>query len=566
MSISVRLPSGRISDLGTEDWGQALIGERAAAEQIADPVIRRRRVALAKALSVAGAWGIFGRTDRLRAPRPLVVEVKGPDGTVRRRRRYPATEAVRAVGPDGQSLEVETDRPERPGPLTLWHLAAAIPAACRGIVGIASFDLERHGIDVAATMTDAVAIGAGVDRREIVRAVLGRWDRLLHPRGGAAFKFECDSLDRLALGLVLGINKVLLARTQDGRIALVRSSDTGLGDHYVDPTGIGARLADGRCAWVAELQASLFAHVAATGVVEVPSELPAWATDRPAMRPGQARTMAELVELRRRTGDGDVQIGARYVTCGGEDGPICLGARRDPATWRSWPWRWRSEPCRPTVLGEDSAPVEYESEGPLVVVATMAEVLARWLTEHDPTMQGRPGELRRPVPARSHPALLRLVGRDSTWTGDHDAEPVDYGPLVSEEDLLAQAATLGSAALDDSGIAPRTARRIRAGRSRPRARTRQRFTAAVAAAEERCCAAPGCASVLTGRRDRRFCSTARRKAAGRVTASGPVSDDVRTAAEAGSAKVCSHCGAVLLGAAAADGSCLACGAALRGAP
>jgi hypothetical protein len=560
----VRLPSGRTLDLGAEDWGRALIDERTVAEQIADPLLRTRRVALAKALSVAGAWGIFGRTDRLRAPRPVVVEVEVPDSTLRRRRRYPATEVVRAIGPDGQALEIETDRPERSGPLTLWHLAAAIPAACRAIVGIATFDLEQHGIDVAATMTDALAIAARLEQREIVREVLGRWDPVLHPRGGAAFKYECDSFDRPTLGLVLGVNKVLLARTLDGRIVLVRSSDTGLGDHFCDPTGTGARLSDGRCGWVAELEARLVTHVATTGVVEVPPDLPTWATDRPAMRPGQVLTMAELVDLRRRIGDPTIQIGARFVACGGEDGPVCLGAGRDPATWRTWPWRWRAGPCRPTVLDEDGAPVEYQGEGPLVVVPALADVLARWLTEHDRTMAGRLGELRRPVAVRSHPVLVRLAGRDTTWTEDPDTEPLDYGPLVGEEDLLAQATTLEAATLTDAGIAPRTARRIRAGGSRPRTGTRLRLTAAVATAAKRRCTAPGCANVLSGRRDRRFCSTACRKAAARVPASGPVPDDVRAALEAGSAKVCSHCGAVLLGA-AADGSCIACGSALGGA-
>ena len=552
----VRLPSGRTLDMSAADWGRALIDERETAEGIADPLVRARRVALTKAISVAGAWGIYARTDRLRAPRPVVTEVEGADGKVRKRRRYPATEVVRAVGPDGQALEIETDRPERPGPLTLWHIAAAIPAACRAVVGITTWDLEQHGIQVASSMTDALAIAASIERREVVREVLERWDKVLQPTGGAAFKIECDSLDRPTVGLVVGVNKLLMGREENGAFTLLRSSDTGLGDHFCDPTGTGARLPDGRCAWVAELEAPLVAHVAATGVVEVPPDLPTWATDRPAIRPGQARTMAELVELRRRTGDAGVQIGARFVTCGGEDGPICQGTKRHPTTWRTWPWRWRSEPCRPTVLGEDGAPVEYEGEGPLVVVPALADVLARWLTEHDRTMTGRPGELRRPIAVRGHPALVRLAGRDSTWTGDPDAEALDYGPLVGEEDLLARAAAIGTSDLVEAGVASRTAKRLRAGRTRPRAKTRHLLTAAVAQAEGRQCAGPGCSRALTGRRDRRYCSTACRKAAARVTASGPVPDDVRTAVEAGTV-VCA-CGTELLGLAASRGTCRRC--------
>jgi hypothetical protein len=153
----------------------------------------------------------------------------------------------------------------------------------------------------------------------------------------------------------------------------------------------------------------------------------------------------------------------------------------------------------------------------------------------------------------------------------HGPRPDLFVPLQPQEGttgtrdtLLAQAAAIDTSALVDAGVAPRTAKRLRAGRTRPRARNRHLLTAAVATAERRQCAGPGCTSVLAGRRDRRFCSTACRKAAARA-ASGPVPDDVRTAVEAGSANVCSHCGAVLLGAAAADDSCVACGAGLRGA-
>ena len=561
----VRLPSGRMLDLATEDFGRALIDEREAAEQIADPVVRARRVTMAKAISVAGAWGLYARTDRLSAPRPVVVEVVGADAKVRTVRRYPATEVVRAIGPYGQTLSVETNRPERAGPLTLWHIAAAIPAACRAVMGITTLDLERHGISVAATMTDALAIAAGVGQRDVVREVLGRWDRVLHPTGGAAFKVENDSLDRPTAGLVCGVNKLLLGREEDGRIALVRSSDTGLGDHYVDPTGTGARLPDGRCAWVAELEERIFAHVMRAGSVEVPSDLPTWATDQPAMRPGRARTMADIVRVRERTGDPTVQLGVRFVTCSGESGPICLGVGRHPATWQTWPWRWRGEPCRPTLLGGDSAPAEYPGDGPLVVVATMADRLVGWLHERDLTMEGAPGERRHPVPARSHPTLIRLVGRDSTWTGDDRTEPLDYGPLVAKQELVDAAASLGTAGLVGAGIPARTAKRLRTGRARPRAKTLGRVAGALSRSEERRCNGPGCPKPLTGRRDRRFCSTACRKAAARVETQGPVPDDVRAAVEMGSATSCPSCGAVLLGAAAADGSCLACGAGLRGA-
>lgn len=561
----LRLPSGRMLDLATGDFGRALIDEREAAEATPDPILRARRVAMAKAISVSGAWGIYARTDRLSAPRPVVFEVEDASGKVRTKRRYPATEVVRAIGPDGEVLAIETDRPERAGPLTLWHLASAIPAACRAVMGITTWDLDRHGIPVAATMTDALAIAAGAEQRGVVHEALARWDKVLHPTGGVAFKIECDSLSRPTVGLISGVNKLLLGRTVDGRVTLVRSSDTGLGDHFLGPTGTDARLPDGRCAWVAELEERLLAHVVATGTVEVPPDLPVWATDRPAMRPGRTRTMADLVRLRELTGDETVQLGARFVTCGGEDGPICLGVSRRPATWQTWPWRWQGEPCRPTVLGDSGAPVEYAGNGPLVVITTMANVLRGWLAERDLTMDRVPGELRRPVPARSHPTLVRLVGRDSTWTGNNDSGPLDYGPLVGEQELLDAAVSLGVASLARAGVPERTAKRIVARRTRPRATTLRQVSGALVQAEKRHCQGPDCPKSLTGRRDRRFCSTACQKAARRLETQRPVPDDVRTAVRTGTATVCPSCGAVLLGAAAADGSCLACGSALQGA-
>jgi hypothetical protein len=215
-------------------------------------------------------------------------------------------------------------------------------------------------------------------------------------------------------------------------------------------------------------------------------------------------------------------------------------------------------------LGKDGVPIEYEGEGPLVVVPTMAGVLARWLTEHDATMAGSPGELRRSVPVRSHPALIHLSGRDTTWTGVADTGPLDYGLLVGEDDLLARAATLDSSVFERAGIAARTARRIRARQGRPRAQTHERVVRAIGSAEARRCAAPRCTNTISGRRDRVFCSTACRKAARRAVL--PAAPEVRRAIEPGAASACSACGTVLLGAAAADRNCIACGADLRGAP
>lgn len=70
----IRLPSGREFDLAAPgaDLGRALIEEREIAKGLSDPLVARRREAFVKGLSVACTWGIFGRVDRLSAPRPEV--------------------------------------------------------------------------------------------------------------------------------------------------------------------------------------------------------------------------------------------------------------------------------------------------------------------------------------------------------------------------------------------------------------------------------------------------------------------------------------------------------------
>jgi hypothetical protein len=184
------------------------------------------------------------------------------DGGHKQRRRftYPSVVDVEAIGPDGQTVTTRTRRPEESGPLTLWHLAAAVPAICRAIMEVTRFDIEQMGGSVAATMTDAIVVPteptAGLvaceggphqlpDGSAAVRlvsygeldAALHRWDKVLCPEGGEAWKVECDSLDQPTTGIVLGVNKVLLGRPVGDTFHLVRSSDTGLGHHFLDPTG-----------------------------------------------------------------------------------------------------------------------------------------------------------------------------------------------------------------------------------------------------------------------------------------------------------------------------------------
>ena len=554
--VAVRMPSGALVDLSAPDadWGRACEDERDVAAGVADPLVRSAREKLAKGFGVAGCWGNFGRTDRLSAPRPVVGLNVDDAGKERRCLRYPATEVIEAIGPSGEHLATETDRPELAGPLTLDHMNAAIPAACRAVMALATYDLTLIGCTVAATMTDALVIALGDADRTQVRKVLARFNGLLCPRGEEAWREEVTSLTKPTLGVVLGVNKVLLGRTENGRFVLVRSSDTQLGEHFLDPTGTGDLLRDGRSAWGAALEEPLLEAAVRTGEVRVPDALPAWADDRPAMRPRRATTFEALQMLRTRTGCPTLQPGFRYLVVAGfeEGGPVCLGTDHDPADWRAFDWRADGVPCRVGILGPDGTTIASEGTGRIFVGATHRDVLRSWIEERDPTMVGPRRGLRHPALVRSHPALVELVGRADTWTADPDRCPDDaevYG-AGDVARLLADARVLGTAELAARGLAPRTAARVVAGKARHSSRVLAKTAAAIATGPvERRCEGPGCTETVTGRRDKRFCTNACRMAAQRAPmAPSPAATDI----------VCARCGCVLLGA-AAHGACPACG-------
>ena len=396
----LRLPSGATVDLTTGDYGQALIEERQKAEASGDPLVRDHRVALAKSFAVSGGWGVFARVDRQR-PTPVESVRTGQDSKERRVRIYPRKEIVLAYGMSGEGLSIETERPDVPGPFTLWHVAAAIPAACTSEIAIARYDIEAfcRGT-VAVVATDSVAVPVSQDGglvpcpggphrlpdgREAIRtmtadellSVLARRDPVLHPIGGSAWKIECDSLDKPTVGFVAGVNKLLLGCEEGGRFRLVRSSDTALGDHYLDPTGTGARLEDGRMAWPALLQEAFLRDVHARGNearLRIPPKLPEWA-ELPALRVGRASTLEGLRSLRRQLGDPSIGPFARYAIAptGGEHPPICLGAGRDPHTWRAWPWLQGGKPCRVGVRDRTGNLVRSDGRGTVFVVPSHRE-------------------------------------------------------------------------------------------------------------------------------------------------------------------------------------------------
>jgi hypothetical protein len=522
----VRLPSGQEVDLVAGDFGRALVEERQLAEEIDDDALRARRVALAKSLAVSGAWGVFGRVDRLDHPRSVDVVTVGADGRERWTRRTPMKVEVVGFGPHGEEFRKTTTRPDQAGPLTLWHLAAADPAACRAIIAIAQHDAEIVGGSVAAVMTDSIAVPVSPEARHELLAILHRFDPLLHPDGGSAWTEEGGSLSAETVGLVVGVNKVLLGRREGDRFRLVRSSDSALGDHYVDPTGTGAHLDDGRTAWSFELEELLLGDAVVRGPrapLRVPPHLPEWATDRPALRPLRASTLDDLRRLRSDLGDGTVGPFVRYVRAGGERGPVCLGTKRDPATWRSWPWRVHGRPCRVGILGDDGVLDLSEGDGPVHQVDTIRDVFRAWLRERDPTVDGPVRGLRHVLPVRSHPDLVEVVGRSGELAGEVAADdPVVYSD-TGRRSLPAETSRFSGAEISRlSGLPARTAQRVVSGESVPSPKTVALATAAVVELSPRRCAAGAeCRhaedrlGALLGRRRRRWCSPACKEVARR---------------------------------------------------
>jgi hypothetical protein len=420
-----------------------------------------------------------------------------------------------------------------------------------------------------------------------LRSVLAHRDKVLHPNGGPAWKLECDSLDKPTVGFVAGVNKLLLGRhNEDGRFQLIRSSDTGLGDHYLDPTGTGARLDDGRMAWPARLQEAFLADVHARGneaPLRIPPDLPSWA-DHPTLRPGRASTLEDLRRLRRQLGDPSIGPFARYAIAptGGENPPACLGTGRNPYLWRSWPWRWDGKPCRVGVQDAAGDLLISEGSGPLFVVRSHRHAFREWFSEHDETMGGPKRGLRHVLPVRSHPALVDPVGRSGELAGERpEDDPIMFPAGTARQALIGKVSRLSAAEVGRrAGLSRFTARNVVNGAS-PLEPTLRRLSEAVVDLEMIRCAAgtecrhaeDGLGAVLDQTRWRwcgRPCKeVARRRARGippretngdrpkpprRQRRRLPDARDVDPAALAG-LRSCPHCGCIFAGAAGKDGHC-----------
>lgn len=437
----VRLPSGRNVDPIRDDIGVALVGERsrlkAAARAGSAP---EWKVRLTKAVSNALTYGVLARSDVHASPD--VVEVV-------------------AVGPDGDTFPVRTNRPETPGPFAFLPGAAAVTAGCRLVVALFARELRSIGSWPVAIHTDSVTVpyrpeggtvevpGAPGGRlhylsRAELDAIIARFD----PLGIRWHREIDDSPDggHPVVALALGVNKVIYGRRdreQPSGWEIVRSSDTGLGGHLLDPTGTDARLSDGHSAWARELEA--FALASATGgedgrgrgaLLDLSPgaglrelELPTWAEQTPVIRRRQATDRATLAALRADLGCETVPPFATFerIAAPGDCAPARLVVPgRPPGEWSAGgrpviPERYVNGTFLPVAGPVAGVVGTAQIRTQRVVVDTVLDYFKGWLWDEDPTLTGPRRGLRTPVRVVSAPGLIVLTGKDATeLEADHD--------------------------------------------------------------------------------------------------------------------------------------------------
>ena len=322
----------------------------------------------------------------------------------------------------------------------------------------------------------SIAWSRDVDGVLGTHTILHRFDPLLGQRGGPAWKEEVESLTKPTMGVVLGVNKVILGRPDGhGGWEIVRSTDADLGGHLVDPTGTGRRTDDGRWMWAADVECHLLVAAMETDPsrpIPLPKDLPEFA-QRLALRAERASTWIELQNLRRQTGDPTVMPFARYLRAeaGGHGvGPVALGHHSDPETWHTLDFRLGGESVALLVQGPDGEPRHAAGESTTrrkVVVRTIADHLARWLREVDPSMTGPRRGLRTPVPVHTHPALFHIIGRSGEILGDGSEGPsLLFGTAAGWEELRRQASAIGAPEIARLGNLPRrTVSEVLSGRA-----------------------------------------------------------------------------------------------------
>jgi hypothetical protein len=414
----IRLPGGVRLDLTREgaDLGAALKEAKARAK--VDP--RHWLGAASKGIAVAMSFGNLARVD-------------------------PDSDAI-ILGPDGERL-VCGGNGEKPGPLGFLPMAAAVTAGGRLLIAMAKRAIEDLGGSVAAIHTDSVLVPAddvahlvacpggphrlddGTDAvrclsHEQVRAITDRFSAI-----GVTWKAENGTGEGTTWGMCLGANKVLLGRfDESGTFRIVRSSDTSLGAHLLDPTGTGALTEDGRSGWAADLEELLLAANIGgdpNGSLVVP-ELPPWA-GLPVVRHDRASTPRTLELLRERVGDATLPPFTPYLTVK-EAVAVVSGDVPGPDRWLGLDWR-RGHGARSglVVRGPDGWGVGAPG---IVSVACspVADLFGEWTHGTNLSTEGPRRGLRSVVPVVSDGAHVVVVGKAGEVLYLDEREPLEDAP------------------------------------------------------------------------------------------------------------------------------------------
>jgi hypothetical protein len=262
---------------------------------------------------------------------------------------------------------------------------------------------------------------------------------------GVHWKTEAETLEKETMGLVIGMNKLILARpTAEGGWKVVRSSDADMGGHMLDPTGKGTKTEDGRWVWGAEIEEAVFAANVDSDPLRslVTGDLPAWA-ERLVVHRYRASKWDQLSSVRHAIGDPSVGPYAHYrvaETGGIGGGPVALGGGDDPLAWPEDDWCLDGEPvCLVSLDGSFLGGTRGAKKQ--VTVRTIADHVERWLNEFDPSMEGPIRGLRHPAPVQSHPSLVSVVGKAGETLFADKVDP--------EREPIAPQLVYGSPAVDE---------------------------------------------------------------------------------------------------------------------
>ena len=314
---------------------------------------------------------------------------------------------------------------ERPGPWCSLALAGMVTACARLVVADTIAYIEANGGSRLALTVDSLVIAATrgdtaelvpclggphkADRKRHLRAlplseverVLDRTDALLCPDGGRAWKRE-TGFDRPRTAYVSGVYRLALLDA-DGGAGL--ATEALLGGYYADPTGTAERTAEGHYRWAVEAHLAIArSGMAWDGRGPVPGlDLPGWA-DRLALRPGVARTPAQLARLvrafperRLRPFTNYLEVVADRLHNVGGAVAVALDDSGPPEGWADLDWRDPRSGERVSLIADASVEVTGK-----VAVCTVRDVLHDWRLPETrrPARSRSPGRSLSPEPGR----------------------------------------------------------------------------------------------------------------------------------------------------------------------